>query len=45
MDRVSEIWSGSSMKNFTLTSVGISIGHANIKKNLGEFTDLSIWIN
>lgn len=40
-----ETWSGSSMKNFTLTSVGIAIGHANIKRLVGEFADLSIWIN
>lgn len=40
-----EKWSGSAMKNFTLTSVGIAIGHANIKRLVGEFADLSIWIN
>jgi hypothetical protein len=45
MHRVFEKWTGSSMNHFTLTSVGIAIGHANIKKNLGEFADLSIWIN
>lgn len=45
MERVFEIWNDSPMTNFTLTSVGISIGHANIKKNVGEFTNLSIWIN
>jgi hypothetical protein len=28
-----------------LTSVGISIGHANIKRLVGEFAKLSIWIN
>lgn len=40
-----ETWSGSAMKNFTLTSVGIAIGHANIKRLVGEFANLSIWIN
>lgn len=40
-----ETWSGSTMQNFTLTSVGIAIGHANIKRLAGEFADLSIWIN
>jgi hypothetical protein len=45
MERVFKIWTDSSMSQFTLTSVGISIGHANIKKNLGEFTNLAIWIN
>ncbi len=38
-------WSESAMKNFTLTSVGIAIGHANIKRLVGEFANLSIWIN
>jgi hypothetical protein len=45
MRRVFEMWAGSSMSHFTLTSVGIAIGHANVKKNVGEFTDLGIWIN
>ena len=40
-----DAWEGSMMKNLTLTSVGIAIGHANIKKTLGEFTDLRIWID
>lgn len=40
-----EIWEKSSMKSFQLTSVGIAIGHANLRKNLGNFADLSIWIN
>lgn len=41
-----ETWSQSSMKNFTLTSVGIAIGHANIKRLVKEeFSNLSIWIN
>jgi hypothetical protein len=45
MSGLFEIWSESEMKNFTLTSVGIAIGHANIKRLVGEFADLSIWIN
>jgi hypothetical protein len=45
MSDLFECWSGSSMKNFTLTSVGIAIGHANIKRLAGEFSNLSIWIN
>jgi hypothetical protein len=45
MRGVDDVWKSSSMKQFTLTSVGIAIGHANLKKNTGEFTDLSIWIN
>ncbi len=45
MAELFEVWSESAMKNFTLTSVGIAIGHANIKRLVGEFADLSIWIN
>jgi len=45
MSGLIETWSESAMKNFTLTSVGIAIGHANIKRFVGEFADLSIWIN
>jgi len=45
MSGVFETWSESAMKNFTLTSVGIAIGHANIKRLVGEFANLSIWIN
>ncbi len=40
-----EIWSDSPLQNFNLTSVGIAIGHANIKRLVGEFSNLSIWIN
>jgi hypothetical protein len=45
MSGLFETWSGSLMKNFTLTSVGIAIGHASIKRLIGEFANLSIWIN
>jgi len=45
MADVFDVWAGSAMKNFTLTSVGIAIGHANIKRLVGEFANLSIWIN
>lgn len=45
MSGLFETWSESAMKNFTLTSVGIAIGHANIKRLVGEFANLSIWIN
>jgi hypothetical protein len=45
MAELFEVWSESAMKNFTLTSVGIAIGHANIKRLVGEFANLSIWIN
>lgn len=45
MEEVFDIWSESPMKSFTLTSVGMAIGHANIKRLIGEFADLSIWVN
>lgn len=45
MEQVFTTWASSSMKNFTLTSVGIAIGHANVKRLVGEFANLSIWIN
>jgi hypothetical protein len=45
MSTLFETWSDSAMKKFTLTSVGIAIGHANIKRLVGELANLSIWIN
>jgi hypothetical protein len=45
MNDLFTIWSDSPMKNFTLTSVGMAIAHANIKRLVGEFANLSIWIN
>ncbi|QPO19628.1 hypothetical protein HXW90_08775 [Pseudomonas sp. Y39-6] len=45
MQDIFDAWSNSSMKSFTLTSVGMAIGHANIKRFVGEFASLSIWIN
>lgn len=45
MANLYNIWSNSPMKSFQLTSVGKAIGHANIKKHLGNFADLSIWVS
>jgi hypothetical protein len=45
MNTIFEVWENSLMKRFDLTSVGIAIAHANIKRIYGEFADLSIWIN
>lgn len=44
MERVYDVWN-EVLCHFSLTSVGIAIGHANIKKSVGEFTNLAIWIN
>ncbi len=45
MAEIFDVWSASQLKHFTLTSVGIAIGHANIKRLVGEFANLRIWIN
>lgn len=45
MSDIFDVWDNSWMKNTTLTSVGIAIGHGNLKRLIGEFADLSIWIN
>jgi hypothetical protein len=39
-----DIWSDSSMKNMTLTSVGVALAHANIRRKTNQDLDLSIWI-
>jgi hypothetical protein len=44
MDKLFETWGNSPMKNMTLTSVGIALGHANIRRKTSENFDLSIWI-
>lgn len=45
MTTIFDVWSNSPMGSFSLTSVGMAIGHANIKRLIGEFANLSIWIN
>ena len=45
MAQVFEVWNDSEMQSFNLTSVGMAIGHANIKRFVGEFARLAIWIN
>lgn len=44
MENVFTTWSDTKLKNLELTSVGIALGHANIKRIAGGFADLSIWI-
>lgn len=39
-----EAWNESAIKNMTLTSVGIAIGHANITRKTKQAFDLKIWI-
>ncbi len=45
MSKIFDVWVNSLMSKLNLTSVGIAIGHANVKRQLGKFTDLSIWIH
>ncbi|MEN4956774.1 LPO_1073/Vpar_1526 family protein [Stenotrophomonas indicatrix] len=45
MGDISRKWSDSGMKSLSLTSVGKAIGHANVKRLVGEFGALSIWIS
>lgn len=39
-----DLWKNSSISNFSLTTVGISIAHANYRRRTGVKLDLSIWI-
>jgi len=39
-----ERWESTELQNMTLTSVGIAIAHANIRRRTGEAFDLSIWM-
>lgn len=45
MSSVFDMWQNSIMGQVELTSVGMAIGHANIKRIAGEFADLSIWLS
>ena len=45
IEGVFKSWEESSIKNMTLTSVGLAIGHANLTRKTKETFDLNIWIN
>jgi hypothetical protein len=45
MEVLFKSWNDTPIGQLTLTSVGIAIAHANLKRRVGQFTDLSIWIN
>lgn len=45
MESLFSLWTSSGLHTMTLTSVGIGLAHANIKRLTGEFADLSIWVN
>lgn len=40
-----ELWENTQIKNLTLTSVGIALANANLRRNLGLQLNLSTWIN
>lgn len=45
MSELFDMWRRTGLQRFSLTSVGIALGHANIKRMTGEFADLRVWIN
>jgi hypothetical protein len=45
MAKLFENWDKSGISHFTLTSVGIAIAHANVRRRTGMSADLGIWIN
>lgn len=46
MKLIFDMWSSTQLSSFTLTSVGMAIGHANLKRLIGfDFAPLSIWVN
>ena len=44
LEQLTKIWNNSTLKKMTLTSVGISISIANLKRKTPNQYDLSIWI-
>jgi hypothetical protein len=44
MNTLFEIWDNSPLKNMTLTSVGIAVATANLRRKTGISVDLGIWI-
>ncbi|MBI1185008.1 hypothetical protein GC194_12100 [bacterium] len=44
MSTLFDVWDNSSLKNMTLTSVGIAIATANLRRKTGISVDLGIWI-
>lgn len=44
IQRLFDLWTTTKISKFTLTTVGISIAHANYRRRTGEKLELSIWI-
>ena len=40
-----EIWDSTALRHFDLTTVGLAIGHANLKRVASFPADLSLWLN
>jgi len=45
MHSLFDLWTNTNLHNITLTSVGIGLAHANIKRLTGGFAELSVWVN
>jgi hypothetical protein len=45
ISKIFQLWGETPLKNLTLTSVGMAIGHTNLRLVSGWSADLSIWIN
>lgn len=44
-EKVNQFWEGTAINSSRLTTVGIAIAHANLKKNSNIDADLEIWIH
>jgi hypothetical protein len=44
-EKIIQFWEGTAIKSSRLTTVGIAIAHANLKKNSNIDADLEIWIH
>lgn len=45
METIAKIWNDTELRHFTLTSVGMTIAHANLCRLIGIKTDLEVWIS
>jgi hypothetical protein len=43
-ERLFQAWDNSPLGSFTLTTVGIAIAHANVRRKINDKSDLSVWI-
>lgn len=44
LSRIFDLWEKTKISKFTLTTVGIAIAQANIKRNFNENIDLGVWV-